>query len=121
MGLIAKDFDAFFLKTVTTLEPYLNNLVVVGGTANALLRYHPLSAQISHAPIGTKDLDLASERQLARDDRPPLDELLEKADLKVDLRGDGNPPVMKFVSATDATLDLELLCPARSRSPFGML
>lgn len=110
--MIAEDFDAFFLKMMDVLHPYLDDLVVVGGTANALYRYHPLAAESPGAHPGTKDLDLATRRKLLEGDKPPLQKLLDNPDLEKSLHGDGAPPMMKFVSRKNPTLDLELLCPA---------
>lgn len=52
-------FDRFFRKLVETLNPYLGELVCIGGCANALYRYHPLAAKDGPAYLGTMDVDWA--------------------------------------------------------------
>ena len=57
MGLISPDFDAFLRRLLEMLEPYLSDLVVIGGTGNALYRAHPLAAAApgDHVPAGASD------------------------------------------------------------------
>jgi hypothetical protein len=52
-------FDRFFRKLVETLNPYLSELVCIGGCANALYRHHPLAAKDCPAYLGTMDVDWA--------------------------------------------------------------
>ena len=52
-------FDRFFRKLVETLNPYLGELVCIGGCANALYRHHPHAAEDGPAYLGTMDVDWA--------------------------------------------------------------
>jgi hypothetical protein len=40
MALIAADVDAVLKQLVSTLEPYLGDVVFIGGAASALYRRH---------------------------------------------------------------------------------
>jgi hypothetical protein len=53
-----EDLDAF-ARLVTALRPWLGQLVVVGGWAHRLHRFHPLASPPEHLPLRTRDTDLA--------------------------------------------------------------
>jgi hypothetical protein len=40
MSLISKEYDSFFASVMVTLRPYLDEIVCMGGCANALYRFH---------------------------------------------------------------------------------
>jgi hypothetical protein len=113
MALISPDFDAFFARVIRAVAPYLGDLVIAGGCANALYRHHPLALPTPIPGPGTKDLDLAfGPAPLSTLDRPPLIDLLREAGLESRLFGTAHPPVMKFVIAgAGAGPEVELLCP----------
>jgi hypothetical protein len=48
-----------FARLVTAIRPWLGQLVVVGGWAHRLHRFHPLANPPSHPPLTTRDTDLA--------------------------------------------------------------
>jgi hypothetical protein len=52
------DFAAF-ARLLDALRPWLGHLVVVGGWAHRLHRFHPLAHVPAHAPVRTKDADIA--------------------------------------------------------------
>lgn len=43
MALISPDFDDFFRRVIRSLAPYLGDMVIAGGCANALYRHHPVA------------------------------------------------------------------------------
>jgi hypothetical protein len=113
MALISRDFDDFFRRVIRAMEPYLPDLVIAGGCANALYRHHP---QATATPIPrpmTKDLDLACEpTSLGLAGRRPLGDLIRQAGLSAKLYGQTNPPVMKFsLEGSETGPEVELLCP----------
>jgi len=113
MALISPDFDAFFRRVIPAIAPYLGDLVIAGGCANALYRSHPV-ARPTHIPQpGTKDLDLACKAgPLPSVNRPPLIDLLRAAGLNAKLFGESHPPVMKFtVAGAESGPEVEMLCP----------
>lgn len=113
MALISEDFDPFFRRVVRAIEPYVPDLVIAGGCANALYRHHPYAAGTMIPAPGTKDLDLACEPAgPPLDERAPLIDLLRGAGLKPILLGQTHPPVMKFsIDDVRNGPDLEILCP----------
>lgn len=113
MALISKDFDEFFLWVIRAIEPYLPDLVIAGGCANALYRHHAQSTATLIPKPMTKDLDLACEpSSLGLAGRRPLGDLIRQAGLKPKLLGQTNPPVMKFtLEGSETGPEVELLCP----------
>lgn len=53
-----EDFEAF-ARLITAIQPWLDQLVIVGGWAHRLHCFHRLARQPDHAPIRTRDTDLA--------------------------------------------------------------
>lgn len=113
MALISRDFDAFFRRVIRAIEPYLPDLVIAGGCANALYRHHPRATATPIPKPMTKDLDLACEpTRLALAGRRSLGDLIRDAGLRANFFGQMNPPVMKFsLEGSDTGPEVELLCP----------
>src|SRR5580698_7227925 len=73
-----------FNRLVAALEPWLDQIVIVGGWAHQLYRLHPSAQQLDYPPLTTVDTDIAvpaklpvtgqdiRERLLARDSRSSL-------------------------------------------------
>jgi len=59
--LMGKEFDPFFAQIVRTLGPYLDDILCIGGCANALYRFHDLASPMPWGYLGTKDVDVATE------------------------------------------------------------
>lgn len=114
MALIDREFDAFLRLVVRAMEPYLSDIVIVGGCANALYRHHPLATESLIARPGTRDLDVACPTKLISHGRRPLMDLLRAAGLEIHHYGHAHPPVIKFTSKkTPDSVDLEFLCPRK--------
>jgi hypothetical protein len=111
MALIDKGLDALLVATIRNLGPYLDDLVVIGGVANALLRHHPLAADTAIPILGTTDIDIATPERLQARKRPALSALLEKAGLTPAYHPEHSPPIIKFVAINDPNLEVEFLCP----------
>ena len=88
-----EDFDAF-AHLVTALRPWLGQLVVVGGWAHRLHRFHPLAQAPDHLPLRTRDADLAfsTDAALAGDLRTAL----RDAGFTEELFGDDAPPATHY-------------------------
>ena len=112
MALISRDFDEFFRRVIRAIEPYLPDLVIAGGCANALFRHHPRATATPIPKPMTKDLDLACEPTTLRlAGRRPLGDLIREAGLTARLFGQTNPPVMKFsLEGSETGSEVELLC-----------
>lgn len=89
-----QDFTAFH-RLVTAVQPYLTDLVFVGGWAHRLMVEHPLALRPGFAPLFTLDADLAASGRLPRRNASLL-ELLEDAGFREELRGEDRPPVAEY-------------------------
>ncbi len=106
-----EDFEAF-ARLITALRPWLGQLVVVGGWAHRLHRFHRLAKPPSQAPLRTRDTDLAflPEEALAGDVRAAL----TAAGFTEELFGDDSPPATHYGLGDDAFY-AEFLTPLRGR------
>jgi nucleotidyltransferase-like protein len=88
-----EDMEAF-ARLVTALRPWLGQLVVVGGWAHRLHRFHRLATPPDHLPLRTRDTDLAfsTEEALAGDLRAALAD----AGFTEQLFGDDAPPATHY-------------------------
>ena len=91
-----QEFDSFFIDAVKTLSPYLDDLVCIGGCANALYRCHERAANISVPYLGTKDLDWASPQKLSQANRKPVAILMEENNFKEEILGAKEKAVVKY-------------------------
>ena len=109
MALIDPKFDQFFLGSLRALGGYLEDVVLVGGCANALYRYVPDAVSHSIRPMLTYDIDFAASSSLRRREAP-LAALLMQAGLVPDREG---RPTNKYqpVSGSDSNETIEFLCP----------
>ena len=105
------DFDAFFVDAVDVLRPYLDDLICLGGCANALYRFHDLASDVAWGYLGTKDVDMGVPQALPLADRPPIAELMERINFKELMRGDADDVVIKYgPKDKESPVDLEFLC-----------
>jgi hypothetical protein len=88
-----EDMEAF-ARLVTALRPWLGQLVVVGGWAHRLHRFHRLATPPAHLPLRTRDTDLAfsPDEALAGDLRTALTD----AGFIEQLLGDDAPPATHY-------------------------
>jgi hypothetical protein len=99
-----------FAHLVEAIRPWLGQLVVVGGWAQRLYRFHPLASPPAYWPIRTRDADLAFslDAPLSGD----LGAALEKAGFTPELLGEHAPPVTQYrLGAEDARFYVEFLTP----------
>lgn len=107
-----EDLNAF-VHAMRTLEPYRNQLVIVGGWAHQLYPRHPWAAQPGFEPLRTQDLDVAlplTPRKRADND---LSVLLDGSGYVVSLKDiEERPPVSEYRRAGDTSgFSLEFLAP----------
>lgn len=105
-------FDKLFGDAVDVQRPYLDDIICIGGCANALYRHHDLASSPAPEYLGTKDSDWALPVRLAQRTAEPLAELMKKAGFVEELRGSAAEPVVKYRPKDDAiAADIEFLCP----------
>lgn len=111
----SKAFDSFFIEAVTTLKPYLGDLVSIGGCANALYRYHERASDIPFPYLGTKDMDWAAPQRLLPAERKPIAQLMAEANFKEEKMGASEQAVVKYLPRDEnLAADMEFLCPQSS-------
>ena len=101
---------AAFAKLVQALRPWLGHLVIVGGWAHQLYRLHPLAGHPDHAPLRTRDVDLALSLQAPVEG--DLRKALERADFEREFFGEDSPPVTRYIlGQEDGGFYAEFLAP----------
>ncbi|MGH7408288.1 MAG: GSU2403 family nucleotidyltransferase fold protein [Candidatus Methylomirabilales bacterium] len=88
-----EDFLGYVLRAIV---PYLDSLVLVGGFAVRLYRFHPRAAPTGIVPLVTFDADFVAPPELEIKAGRRLSDLVADADLEPNFFGDCKPPVMKF-------------------------
>lgn len=104
-----EDLDAF-ARLLTALRPWLGQLVVVGGWAHRLHRFHPLAKSPTHPPLRTRDTDFAfsPDAALAGD----IHKALKEAGFTEEFFGDDSPPATHYrLGDEDAGFYAEFLTP----------
>jgi hypothetical protein len=84
-----------FQRLVDALQPYLSDVVVVGGWAHRLFTRHPLAGSPGFVPLMTDDADVAVPLRLRRRDVTLLDRL-EVAGFSEEMKGGDFPPVTHY-------------------------
>jgi hypothetical protein len=81
-------------RLIDALRPWHEQLVIVGGWAHRLHRFHAWATVPSYVPLRTRDADVAFslDARLAGDIRAAL----EAAGFKEELSGDHRPPVAEY-------------------------
>lgn len=81
-------------RLIEALRPWLGDLVVIGGWAHRLHRFHHRAYPPSYLPLRTRDADVAFslEAQLAGD----IAATLRKAGFREELSGEHTPPVTQY-------------------------
>ncbi len=111
--LISSTFDSFFANTLLALQPYRDDIVCIGGCANALYRHHPLATPSPAAYLGTEDIDIAVPEQIPVRGNQPIAAIMQQSGLREESLGSDREPVIKYVPEQKGlTGDVEFLCDA---------
>jgi hypothetical protein len=99
-----------FARLARAIEPWRAHLVLVGGWAHRLYRFHPAANALPYRPLLTRDTDLAF------DPHSPLEgdimEALVAAGFREELSGEHSPPVTRYMlGEDDAGFYAEFLTP----------
>ena len=102
-----------FSRIVKALEPYLDELVIVGAWCHRLLHLHPLALPPVHAPLMSEDADVATPERL-RPRSPSIGEALVAAGFRPVFTGSDLLPVSKYYpNEDDKGLYVEFIAPLR--------
>lgn len=91
---IHSDFEGLS-SLLDALAPWLSKVVIIGGWAHRLFRYHPLAQTIPYEPIFTLDTDVAVPPTLEVGERN-LRDRLERAGFKEKFLGEHQPPATHY-------------------------
>lgn len=107
------DFAAFACS-LGALRPWLGHVVIIGGWAHRLHRFHPLSHPHSYASLRTRDVDVAFSvsAPLAGD----IAAAMKTAGFQEDLSGEHTPPITQYrLGGDDQGFFAEFLAPLQGR------
>jgi hypothetical protein len=101
----------YFARLVDALEPWLDQVVVIGGWAHRLYCLHPLAQKLEYEPLGTFDTDIAVPLDLPASGGQIRARLLER-NFREELMGDMQPPATHYrVETGDNSFYAEFLTP----------
>ena len=99
----------YFARLVDALEPWLEQVVIIGGWAHRLYRLHPLAQPLSYEPLGTFDTDVAVPTNLPASGEQIHERLIGR-DFHEELLGDTRPPAAHYrVQSEDTSFYAEFL------------
>jgi hypothetical protein len=101
----------YFASLVDALEPWLDQVVIIGGWAHRLYRMHPLAQPLEYEPLGTFDTDIAVPVDLPATGEQIRARLLER-NFREELMGDMQPPAAHYrIETGDNSFYAEFLAP----------
>jgi len=107
---MSTDEFADIARLIDALRPWLAHLVIVGGWAHRLHRFHPLADPPAYQPLRTRDADVAFS--LTAPLEGDIGAALEAADFKQDLLGEHTPPITHYrLGGDDQGFYAEFLAP----------
>jgi hypothetical protein len=92
-----QDPDAF-KRLIDALQPWLDQVVIVGGWAHQLYRLHPGAQQLEYQPLGTLDADVALPATLPVRE-PDIRERLLAYGFTEEILGYDHPPATHYCLA----------------------
>jgi hypothetical protein len=84
-----------FNRLVVALEPWLHQVVIVGGWAHRLYRLHPRAQQLDYPPLTTLDTDIAVPAKLPVEGQDIRERLLAHG-FTEEFLGDDHPPATHY-------------------------
>jgi hypothetical protein len=101
----------YFARLIEALDPWLGQVVIIGGWAHRLYRLHPLAQPLDYQPLGTFDIDIAVPLNLLATGEQLRTRLLEK-EFREELMGDTQPPAAHYrAESGDSIFYAEFLAP----------
>jgi hypothetical protein len=107
---MSADEFADIARLIDALRPWLAHLVIVGGWAHRLHRFHPLANPPAYQPLRTRDADVAFSLKAPLEG--DIGAALEAAGFRQDFLGEHTPPVTHYrLSGDDQGFYAEFLAP----------
>ena len=100
-----------FGKVAAALEPWLEQVVVVGGWAHRLCRLHPNAQSLSYPPLVTLDVDIAVPRHLPVEGQDIRQRLISRGFTEEFLGRDHPPATHYHLGDTHSGFYVEFLTP----------
>lgn len=101
----------YFGKLILALEPWLDQVVIVGGWAHRLYRLDPRSQQVDYPSLTTLDIDVAMPPKVEMKGQSIRDRMVD-AGFKEEFLGDAHPPATHYhFEAVEGGFYAEFLSP----------
>jgi Nucleotidyltransferase len=108
--ILAPDLEDFG-RLVDALTPWLDQVVIIGGWAHRLYRFHPLAQRLGYPPLMTLDADVALPPGL-RVKGPDIHERLIANGFQAEFLGHHQPPATHYrLSVESSSFYAEFLSP----------
>ena len=91
-----KDEMQFLYRVLDTIQAYLQDIILIGGFASLLYRFHEEATQVDSHYLITYDVDLAAEGKIHIRGDNSIHDLLEKAGFECKLLGNFEEPIVKY-------------------------
>jgi hypothetical protein len=100
-----------FSRLAVAIEPWLDDVVIIGGWAHRLYRQHPAAQELNYPPLTTLDTDIAVPLQLPVREQDIRDRLLAHG-FNEEFLGDDRPPATHYhLGGQDSGFYAEFLTP----------
>jgi hypothetical protein len=99
-----------FVKFIEALDPWLGQVVLVGGWAHRLYRLDPRARNVAYLPLTTLDGDVAVPTKLKKEESSVRERLLQ-AGFKEEFVGEHRPPATHYHYGQEGGFYLEFLTP----------
>ncbi len=96
------DENSEFARLIVSIEPWLKQVVIIGGWAHRLYRLDPSARQLDYAPLMTLDADVAAPVRLEDGDNDIRERLLANG-FEEERLGQDNPPATHYRLADSKT------------------
>lgn len=84
-----------FARLIVAIEPWLGEVVIIGGWAHQLYRLHPRAQALDYPPLMSLDTDVALPANLSVGSHDLRDRLLDEG-FSEERFGDANPPAIHY-------------------------
>jgi Nucleotidyltransferase len=99
-----------FSKFIGAIEPWLDEVVLIGGWAHRLYRLHPLARKLEYLPLTTLDGDVAVPPRL-KAQKSTVRQRLLKAGFREEVVGEDRPPAAHYHYGKGGGFYAEFLTP----------